>query len=100
MPAVKVTVEFTKSDPFTASFSNSEARSVVKKYHAENKIINYPQLPVFSDDGLVETRTLTFVDEQSFEEFNREDEIIENLKSRELWCKANNVTVNSTIKVE
>ena len=98
--SVKVTVKFTKPNAFIEPYSNAEARSVVEKYHDEGKIINYPQLPVFSDGGLVETRYLTFADEKSFDEFNLEDKIIENEKSRKEWCKANNVTVNTTIKVE
>lgn len=97
---VKVTVKFTKPDASIKSYSNSEARSVVEKYYNYGKIINYPQRPTFSRDGLVETRYLTFADEKSFDEFNLEDKIIENEKSREVWCKENNVTVDSTIKVE
>ena len=97
---VKVTVKFTKPNAFIEPYSNSEARSVVEKYHDEGKIINYPQLPVFSADKKVETRFLTFADEKCFDEFNREDKIIENQKSREVWCKENNVTVDSTIEVE
>ena len=92
---VKVSSIFTKPSTLVPTYSNKEMELLVAKYFSSDKIIEKGR--DISEDGLVETRTLVFADEESYDEFKAEDVRINNQLARQIWCKENNVSVKSVI---
>ena len=86
---IKVTSKFTKKDSSTGSYSNSGMNALIDTYFDAGKIT---QKPVKKVNDLVETYTTVFKDMKSLLEFTDETANTDNDKTRDQWCKDNNVS--------
>ena len=94
---LKLILKFTKPNAETPSYVNHEIREKVREFQTTSKILEEPKIE-FSEDGLVETRTIIYDSEESARDFRRNEAAIENQRLRDEWCKANNVKFSFTVE--
>jgi hypothetical protein len=94
MPVTVVTT-FIKSDASTEDYVNPEVKKVLDQYVASNKITERSSWT--SEDGLTQKRTRVYADQAAFDEFKKEDAVVQNRERRRQWFQDNNVRMTREI---
>ena len=89
--SVTIKAQFTKTDTSTGSYTSEKMVDLLNRYYSLGKITQLP-IKQTSKDGLVESSITIFANQNSYDEFRKEDIDKENKINRDTWCKANNVS--------
>ena len=98
------TVKLTKPNKSVGSFfeTNSdvfEMGKLLTSYEVSGKILKGPTQRI-SEDGLIETITITFDSSESYDKFRLSDVNVKHREKRRIWCEANNVSCDVSTVVE
>ena len=98
------TVKLTKPNKSVRSFFEThsdmfEMGELLTSYDVSGKILKGPTREI-SEDGLIETITITFDSSESYDEFRLSDVNVKHREKRRIWCETNNASCDVSTVVE